>query len=113
MTYTSGPWSFYCEEGMFDSWIVQNDGDNDSDRVICRMERNKRIKHTDKRKAEEYRIAAEEVANARLMSCSPELLEMVECLRGIIAEKPYQSDNEALHVLLRQCDDLIAKAKGE
>ena len=110
MKHTPASWSFYCEEDSHDSWIVQNDGTQDSDRVICRMERNKRVKHEDKRKSDDYRIAAEEVANARLMSCAPELLDMLQRLRQVIAEQPYQSENEALHVTLSQCDALIDKA---
>ena len=110
MKHTPAPWSFYCEEDGYDSWIVQNDGSQDTDRVICRMERNKRVKHDDKRKSDDYRIAAEEVANARLMALAPELLDMLQTLRQAIAERPHQNADEALHVTLSQCDALLGKA---
>ena len=85
-THTPGPWhAWYCKENETGGGIFQNTND-DNQRMICRMAKEKRVIHKDKRKSDDFVHSAEDEANARLIAAAPEMYEkLCEICNVIIA----------------------------
>ena len=85
-TFTPGPWyAWFCEENETGGGIFQ-DTNTESQRMICRMAKEKRVIHKDKRKSDDFVHSAEDEANARLIAAAP---AMYETLREILHEADY------------------------
>lgn len=110
--HTPGPWAYDCTPGRFSSWIGP-DNDN-SNEIICSMERDELIPDSDKRKAPTYTYSLKQVANARLIAAAPDLLWALEKMLR---------EHDALQMAENKTDDrwpaatyaraTIAKARGE
>ena len=87
-TFTPGPWyAWYCKENETGGGIFQ-DTNTDSQKMICRMAKDKRVTHKDKRKSDDFVHSAEDDANARLIAAAPEMYEQCKlfekCLTYLI-----------------------------
>ena len=103
-THTPGPWhAWYCKENETYGGIFQ-DTNAESQRMICRMAKEKRVIHKDKRKSDDFVHSAEDEANARLIAAAP---EMYEVLREIEMLMPHSK--AVKHSGLRE---VLAKVEG-
>lgn len=77
-TFTPGPWhAWCCKENETGGGIFQ-DTNTDSQKMICRMAKDKRVTHKDKRKSDDFVHSAEDEANARLIAAAPEMYEVLK-----------------------------------
>ena len=83
-TFTPGPWyAWYCKENETGGGIFQ-DTNADNQRMICRMAKEKRVIHKDKRKSDDFVHSVEDHANARLIAAAPAMYEMCNLLLPIM-----------------------------
>jgi len=102
-THTPGPWyAWFCKENETGGGIFQNTN-TDNQRMICRMAKEKRVIHKDKRKSDDFVHSAEDEANARLIAAAP---AMYEALKNLVADwerciGAIPHDHEAREVLAK------------
>jgi hypothetical protein len=86
-TFTPGPWhAWYCKENQGGGGIFQDTNDIEGDeKMICRMAKDKRVIHEDKRKSDDFVHSAEDEANARLIARAPELLEQCKLFEKLLS----------------------------
>ena len=120
--HTPAPWIFDCAEGDPESvgWIA-TEAENyqgDSLRVIARPEAHHVINPNDGRKMSRLVFDAEDVANVRVMTAAPELLEVVENSVQFIkaaflaaADDPMMQD--AIRMDLLKAESALVKARGK
>ena len=85
VTFTPGPWhAWYCKENETGGGIFQ-DTNTDSQRMICRMAKEKRVIHEDKRKSDDFVHSTEDQANARLIASAPELFEQCKLFEQLLS----------------------------
>jgi hypothetical protein len=103
-TFTPGPWhAWYCKENQGGGGIFQDTNDIEGDeKMICRMAKDKRVIHEDKRKSDDFVHSAEDEANARLIARAPELLQQCKLFEKVLTE----SDLSSTHDGLSNCDKL-------
>ena len=119
-TFTPGPWhAWYCKDNQTGGGIFQ-DTNTDSQRMICRMAKEKRVIHEDKRKSDDFLHSAEDEANARLIASAPELFEqckLFEQLLKAIGDMGYKDeiDLDSHSWLMRTMElrKVLAKVEGE
>ena len=101
-THTPGPWyAWFCEENETGGGIFQ-DTNAESQRMICRMAKEKRVIHKDKRKSDDFVHSAEDEANARLIAAAPEMY-------GVLSELLNPANNLPSKHKLRE---VLAKVDG-
>tara|TARA_B100002019_G_C20844233_1_gene391442 strand:- start:5 stop:373 length:369 start_codon:yes stop_codon:yes gene_type:complete len=110
-THTPGPWhAWYCKENETGGGIFQ-DTNAESQRMICRMAKEKRVIHKDKRKSDDFVHSAEDEANARLIAAAPEMYEMCklleECMENIDGRDGWDASYE-----LAKVREVLAKVEG-
>jgi len=110
-THTPGPWyAWFCKENETGGGIFQNTN-TDNQRMICRMAKEKRVIHKDKRKSDDFVHSAEDEANARLIAAAPELLEQCrefeKCLTHLINSGDSGADLER-----DKLREVLAKVEG-
>ena len=106
-THTPGPWhAWYCKENETGGGIFQ-DTNAESQRMICRMAKEKRVIHKDKRKSDDFVHSAEDEANARLIAAAPELLEQCKLLERMLVTTGHHSSNR-----LAKVREILAKVEG-
>ena len=107
-THTPGPWhAWYCKENETVGGIIQ-DTNTESPRMICRMAKEKRVIHKDKRKSDDFVHSAEDEANARLIAAAPEMFEVLsELLDTLEMSKGYGFDEE-----YEKAREVLAKVEG-
>ena len=110
-TITPGPWhAWYCKENETGGGIFQNTN-ADNQRMICRMAKEKRVIHKDKRKSDDFVHSAEDAANARLIAAAPDLLaqckEFEKCLTHLINSGDSGADLER-----DKLREVLAKVEG-
>lgn len=86
-TFTPGPWhAWYCKENQGGGGIFQDTNDIEGDeKMICRMAKDKRVIHEDKRKSDDFVHSAEDEANARLIAAAPELLQQCKLFEKLLS----------------------------
>ena len=109
--HTPGPWhAWYCKENETGGGIFQ-DTNAESQRMICRMAKEKRVIHKDKRKSDDFVHSAEDEANARLIGAAPDLLEQCKlfekCLTHLINSGDSGADLER-----DKLREVLAKVEG-
>ena len=107
-TFTPGPWhAWYCKENETGGGIFQNTN-ADNQRMICRMAKEKRVIHKDKRKSDDFVHSAEDEANARLIAAAPAMYEVLQELEeSMELAKNYGYEKE--HAMIQE---VLAKVDG-
>ena len=107
-TFTPGPWyAWFCEENETGGGIFQ-DTNTESQRMICRMAKEKRVIHKDKRKSDDFVHSAEDEANARLIAAAPEMYEMLKELESGIHLARARKGSKTIDKLR----EVLAKVEG-
>ena len=86
-THTPGPWNAWCCKENDTGGGIFQDTNTENPRMICRIAKEKRVIHEDKRKSDDFVHSAEDEANARLIAAAP---AMYKILREILID--YKSD---------------------
>jgi len=109
--FTQGPWyAWYCKENETGGGIFQ-DTNTESQRMICRMAKEKRVIHKDKRKSDDFVHSAEDEANARLIAAAPELYEQAKILDRLLTELSMQGET-GTDEALDEVRAVLAKVDG-
>jgi hypothetical protein len=110
-TFTPGPWyAWFCEENETGGGIFQ-DTNTESQRMICRMAKEKRVIHKDKRKSDDFVHSAEDEANARLIAAAPELLEQCKLFEKVLTHLINSGDSGA-DLERDKLREVLAKVEG-
>lgn len=108
---TPGPWyAWFCKENETGGGIFQNTN-TDNQRMICRMAKEKRVIHKDKRKSDDFVHSAEDEANARLIAAAPELLEQCKEFEKVLTHLINSGDSGA-DLERDKLREILAKVEG-
>jgi len=115
VTHTPGPWhAWYCKENETGGGIFQ-DTNTDSQRMICRMAKEKRVIHEDKRKSDDFVHSAEDQANARLIAAAPEMLKVLQEILEPCPVKGYlgKYDHRRTYKARKKARAILDRVEGE
>ena len=110
-TFTPGPWhAWCCKENETGGGIFQ-DANTESQRMICRMSKEKRVIHKDKRKSDDFVHSGEDEANARLIAAAPELHAQAKVLERLLTTLAMQGET-GTDEALDEVREVLAKVDG-
>ena len=82
--FTPGPWNAWCCKENDTGGGIFEDTNAENPRMICRIAKEKRVIHEDKRKSDDFVHSAEDEANARLIAQSPAMYELCKKLLPVM-----------------------------